>query len=337
MATSGSSSTGPSNPTDPTNSTTTGTEETQSSGLPMLGTESETSKTEFDCLNVPEEAESWQLIEGARGYHGLAIVPDGRIIGSDGSSLVTSTYDGATGLLVPGIGSGQQMDILLDGDIAYAASGGALTRVRLDGTIDTIRENVGAYGVRVGHDGMVYAVRDWEDNGLVRIDPTTGDEEALFFASPAGHSMGFSPDWGRMYMGTVGDNRRVYYADVDATLTPTMEMAVLTDEVGEGNSNWHDAVAVDACGNLYIPDYWSKNIYRVTPLGESSIYWTPSESSYYGHGLIWGTGQYGWRADALYMPNPYNNNTVAELVIGVPGRSFEGTVLNAPPMKGRVE
>ena len=38
----------------------------------------------------------------------------------------------------------------------------------------------------------------------------------------------------------------------------------------------------------------------------------------YGHGVVWGRGLGGWRPDAIYMPQPYNDAKVREVVIGVP-------------------
>ena len=38
----------------------------------------------------------------------------------------------------------------------------------------------------------------------------------------------------------------------------------------------------------------------------------------YGHGTEWGNGVGGWREDAIYIPLPYNDAKVRELVIGVP-------------------
>jgi hypothetical protein len=38
----------------------------------------------------------------------------------------------------------------------------------------------------------------------------------------------------------------------------------------------------------------------------------------YGHGAEWGRGIGEWRSDAIYLPQPYDGNTVLEVVIGVP-------------------
>ena len=55
-----------------------------------------------------------------------------------------------------------------------------------------------------------------------------------------------------------------------------------------------------------------------------------TRQAFYGHGVVWGTGVGGFREDALYLPLPYNNNLVTELIIGVPSKNWNGTVVNAP-------
>jgi len=283
----------------------------------------------IDCDLAPTEAVSTQIIPNARGYHGLAITPDGRIIGSDGASLLAVTYGGDVQVFIPGADIGQQMDWLPDGDIAFVGNN-SLLRLGLKGTSEVITGTSGAYGVSIGPDGMAYVV-GWD--GMVRVDPITGDQEILFTESGESlHSMGFSPDWSRAYIGTVGGSGTIYYVDFDAGMNLLTGLEVFTTGVGNG-SNWHDAVGVDACGNLYVPDYWSSNMYRVTPAGDSAVFWDPPSSNLYGHGAVWGTGEHGWVADALYVPQPYNNNTVGEVVVGVPWSKYEGPVINAVPMR----
>ncbi len=283
---------------------------------------------EFDCNDAPMTALSYQLIAGPRGYHGLAITPDGLMIGSDGSSLVESTYDGMWGVFIPGLGNGQQFDWLPDGDLAHATDDDAITRLGLDGTTSVIRPSVNAYGVILGPDQMLYVTSDWGgDNEVSRIDPTTGDIELLLTGGEDEvHSIAFNLDYTRMYVGTIGAGN-LYYVELDAELNPTTGMMLLSNQVGFDNG-WHDAVVVDICGYIYVPDFWSRYLFRIAPNGETVIFWTPPNGDFYAHGLVWGTGEHGWRQDALYFPQPYNGNTVGEIITGVPSRDWNGTALN---------
>lgn len=62
-------------------------------------------------------------------------------------------------------------------------------------------------------------------------------------------------------------------------------------------------------------------MYRVTPEGEVSLYVDlgPTE---YAHGAEWGSGVGGWRVDALYVSRPFDDDSVAEIVVGIPGGSY---------------
>lgn len=297
--------------------------------IPDMPDEPPPVKPEFDCSMVPDQFVSFQHIPGARGYHGLAIDEDGLAIGSDGNSLIQSTYDGMWNLFIPGIGAGQQMDWLADGDLAYATQDGAITRVRADATTSVIQPGINAYGVVRGPDDMIYVTAN-NGSGISRIDPMTGATELIV---PGGginmHSMNFNAEGDRIYIGTIGDGT-AYYQDLDASMDPVGGLQILSENVGNGNC-WHDAVAVDLCGYIYIPDFWSRNLYRIAPNGDTVVFWDPASNSDYAHGLAWGTGEHGWREDALYFPQPYNNNNVGEVVVGVPPHYWPAIPINLPP------
>ncbi len=294
----------------------------------------------FDCANLPTAPTSVRSLDGARGYHGLAITPTGDMLGTEsGGSLVRANYSGESSVFVPSTGIGEQMDWLDDGSLAMASDDG-LVSITLSGEVSNIARNVYAYGVVVGPDEMLYVTDDAA--ALVRINPATGATETLlegadFEQGPgleqARHSLAFGLDGRRIYIGmiTYQGTGEVHYVDLDADMNVVGEEKVFATGVGEtGGGGWHDAVGVDACGNLYIPDYVSSNIYRVSKAGEVSLFWNPPQQEHYAHGLVWGTGEHGWRRDALYVPQPYNNHTVTELVIGIPSKDYQGEVLNQP-------
>jgi len=286
---------------------------------------------DFDCNDVPDEFVSFQLISGPRGYHGLEIASNGLMLGSDGSSLIDSTSNGDWGVFIPGIGAGQQMDWLPDNDLAHATSDGAITRIRLDATTEVIRPGVGAYGVVLGPDNQLYITTGNGGNTVQRLDPISGDIETIITSpGPTLHSVGFSIDGTRMYIGTIGGGGTVYYVDFNGAMDPGPTNIFTTDATLSG-SNWHDGVAVDACGYVYVTDYSSRNMWRMSPGGDGILFWDPANQGHYAHGLVWGTGEDGWVYDALYFPQPYNNNNVGEVVTGVPPGTFPGVVSNAPP------
>ncbi len=281
----------------------------------------------FDCSTVPDEPVSETQIVGARGYHGLAFDDDGNIFGGDNNSPLRARYDGDVEVFVPGVGYLQQMDFLPDGDLVISSGeDGGLHRVTPDGGTSVLVADVWAYGVLVGPDGMVYSAGNSQ---IARTDPGTGVQTTLVTwnigADP--HSMNFNRDFSKLYVGTVGSDA-VYAIDLDENLDSVGQPYVFAPDVGDG---WHDGVGVDVCGNIYVPDYWTSRLYRIRPDGETEVYvdWS-GDSSRYGHGAVWGSGLDGWRDDALYLPMPYNGNTVKEIVVGAPYRTWEGEVINAP-------
>jgi DNA-binding beta-propeller fold protein YncE len=284
----------------------------------------------FDCDTIPSAPVSTTTMTGARGYHGLAITPDGDIIGSDGSSLIKSNYDNDWSVFVAGIGWGEQMDWLPDGDLVMATDNSGLARIDSTGAIIPIASDINAYGVVLGPDELIYAVISWDNSRVVAVDPDTGlyTDVVTGIDQATPHSADFSPDGKRMYIGTIGSGT-VYYVDIDDNGNVIDDAKVFATNVGGG---WHDAIGVDACGNIYVPDYNTSNLYKVTPSGQVSTYWVAPQFEAYPHGLVWGTGTNGWRADAMYLPQPYNGNTVIEIVVGAPSRDFQGTVLNPPPV-----
>jgi hypothetical protein len=284
----------------------------------------------YDCAAIPPAPLSLRTLNGPRGYHGLAFDHAGMIVGSDGSSLIRSDYAGNWTVFVPNLGSAEQMDYLPNGDLALTVSwSGDLHRVTPAGGRSLIAANLGAYGVLVGPDGMIYAAGGTEVN---RIDPATGVRTLLgeFGGDDEAHSLDFSPDHRRLYIGTnnwAGIIGTLYVLHLDANLNPMGPPEVFAT-VGEG---WHDGIAVDACGNLYVVDFWTFAMYRIDPNGAVSLYhnWGPGGTDY-GHATVFGNGIGGWRIDAIYAPMPYNDNLVQEIVIGAPSRHWLGQVINAP-------
>ena len=190
-----------------------------------------------------------------------------------------------------------------------------------------------AYSVVLGPDGMIYSAGSLgvEPQGVVRIDPETGErtELAMFPPGGAARSLGFSVDASRLYIGTAGYERGVIYVlELDDQLDPVGSPEIFVEDAGDG---WQDAIAVDACDNLYVPDSHALRLYRVSPDGDAQVYvdWTAAEERY-GHDARFGPPRGGWRTDALYMPTPYGDKAMKELVIGVPSREFAGEVLNRP-------
>jgi hypothetical protein len=75
-----------------------------------------------------------------------------------------------------------------------------------------------------------------------------------------------------------------------------------------------DGIGVDACDNVYVTEYITGNIWRITPEGETEVAvelpssWIPN--------MHWGSGVEGWETDVLYVMDR-DEGRVFELQVGV--------------------
>ena len=260
----------------------------------------------------------------------MAFDGNGNLVGGDNDSLIKTAYDGTWSVFTPNVGTLQQIERLPNGDfVAGSNNVGGLIRIYQNGVAGFLADMYDVYGVRVGPDGMVYAANMDE---VYRIDPATKkvevylEERSNFYPKV----LDFSPDFSKMYIGTISGNGKVYAVDLDANLDPVGDPYLFATGVGGG---WHDGLGVDICGNLYVNDFERSALYRITPDGSvvdkivSSGFW----SGNYGHGITWGSGNGGWSDHSIFMPLPYKSNQVVEVDLGVPYRDWTGgIVLNAP-------
>ena len=141
------------------------------------------------------------------------------------------------------------------------------------------------------------------------------------------HAANFSLDSKTLYVATVGDGD-VLQMPVDEDLNPAGDYETLANIPG----GWQDTVGVDACGNIYVAEYYTGSLFRVTPDGDSTRVLQGRERDY-GHAVVWGSGSGEWRPDAIYMPKPYDNSSVKEVVVGVPDGSYVRTWNGEPVVR----
>jgi hypothetical protein len=285
----------------------------------------------YDCSQVPVNHLEFNQLDKPRGYHDVEFDDVGMIIGNNtpNTDLLKATYDGDVQAFIPGSGLVQQMVWLPDGDLAVASEKYGVVRVGTNGSVSVIAGDVRAYGLILGPDEMLYSANQ---EVVHRIDPVSGSVEILVGKVPKGtpRVLNFNLDYTKLYIGTFGGtNGSVFTVDLDSNLDPVDNPKLFVSGVGDGG--FHDGLGIDICGNLYIPDYGTSALWRVSATGTVQKFWEAGGllNPKYPHGLKWGTGSDGWRDDAIYMPQPYNNNKVGELVIGVPSRHWtEGYAIN---------
>jgi len=283
----------------------------------------------FDCALAPSTALSTKIVPGARGYHGLAINDIGLMYGTDvNGNLIRSTYDGAWTPFLSNLFV-DQIAFAENGNLHMASSNTVLTATPAAQLLTLNGQQQYTYGLRMGPDGKVWIA---DSSSIRRLHPVSGAAETVTTLPDGGnaHSFDFNRAFDRLYIGTIGDLGHIRFVDLDVNYNAVGQPQTFVNLMGFG-SVWLDGIATDVCGNLYVPNFTTSQLFKVTPTGTPTVYvdWS-SDSSKYGHGVIFGNGLFGFREDALYLPMPYNYNTVMEVVVGIPGREFAGTVINGP-------
>ena len=276
-----------------------------------------------DCAALPD-AVDMRLLEGPAAYKGLLFDETGGVLGSDMLSLMRSEFDGTPEVVLPGLGEITQIDQLPGGDrVTNQVETGDLIRITPQGGISVLASNLRAYGVRVGPDGLVYTAGI---DGIFRIDPDSGERSTVVLGDPEGGKgprvLSFERSGTRLYWGTdeAAEGGRIYYVDIDADVQVSSDPELLAANVGGG---FHDAMGVDACGNVYVLDWWWSALVRVTPLGDVTVLLELSgEDDGPLHGLRWGSGLGGWRTDRLYAPRPATLE-LYEIDLGLPAWHWE--------------
>lgn len=290
-----------------------------------------------DCVTVPDKPSETKPVSGARAYHGIVFDGSGNLIGAHAGTIYKTTSDGTSMVLAAGFGDVQGMDLLPNGDLIAITSdndgGASLTRITPKGAQEKLLGvSYEAYGVRAVPSGWIYYA---ESDRLAIFNPQT--KQIRNFDMPVtARVLDYSPDRKHMYVGTLTSDGGVppwgfggqpaeepsessgvvYVFDLDNSYLPKGEPRVFAKDVGGG---FHDGLGVDACGNLFVADFTTSALYRVTSDGKVSLFqqWT---SETYGHSLAWGSGVGGWDRQSLYQPQPYNEDRVVKVAVGVPAR-----------------
>jgi streptogramin lyase len=273
----------------------------------------------IDCAAIPEEPTDITPLPEPHALHDVIFDTNGNLIGSDGTHLTASQYPTDNSIWVPNTGYVDGMDWLPDGDMV-AARYYDIVRINPASGESVITSAVGGYGVVVGPDGMVYvAGNPW----VMKLDPETGLHEEWVENPSAGASrvLEFSPDYSRMYFAGGSPHGDVFVVDLDEELKPVGDARVFVGDLAE----LPDAMGVDLCGNVYVSDYVTETLFRITPGGDVSVLASRRSDLYqHVHGLDWGSGLNEWRTDAIYAAWPYSGHPVTEIVVGIPSREYQG-------------
>lgn len=271
----------------------------------------------YDCNALPQGPFKLTKMDGPIASEDLAFDAYGNLVGSNDNAIFKSPYNGGPQVWVPSLNFRAGMRMLPNGHLIVCDNNkGELVRVDEEGVKHTLVTGLSyPNGITVDLKGFIYFT-EHDGNIVWRVHPFTGEKTVLTDAISSPNGVAFSPDYRTLYIGGFNGNPTVYSMSISATGIPGKLVPFAT--VGSG---WHDGMATDACGNVYLADYSTTTIWRISPDGEDAkvIIDASGLQNAYLPNMQWGSGLGGWNPMALYLPDGWNKG-VFEVVIGVPAK-----------------
>lgn len=223
----------------------------------------------------------------------------GNYVGIDGNgNLVRISIDGRTTLWAPAVGSGFMAGtgILPDGSAVICDAGvGSLKKVSPNGAVTTLLGGLQyPNGLDIGADGYIYVAEN-NDDQVRRVDPNTGEFTiaATGLVSPNGVTVSSDPKV--FFVGSFGGGV-VYKVQMGDDVT---QPGTVTEFATGFQSGGLDGIGVDECGYVYVAEYTTGVVYRITPAGETSVlanvpsFWIPN--------IKWGRGLGGFERNVMFV------------------------------------
>ncbi len=255
-----------------------------------------------DCSILPATPVNYQVFNAFETAEDFDIDGDGYLGTIDSDNLVAMDMYGDQKLIVSNLTGGGSAGtrVLPNGDWVVADVGqGSLKLYEFaTGAKRTLLGGL-AYpnGVEVDAAGYVYVA---ENNGarLRWVDSATGDAGTVANGLNQPNGVILSPDEQTIYVGSFGGGM-VYAVDRLTPGTQDWGQARILFE-SPGQDGGFDGINVDICGNVYITEFTTGKIWRITPDGQDTAlvvdlpsFWIPN--------MRWGHGIGGWETDVLYV------------------------------------
>jgi sugar lactone lactonase YvrE len=289
-------------------------DETETGTAPPTGDTGATST--LDCTTLPPLPVEYETLQDFTRAEDFDFDGLGRHVSIQGRDLIATTYEGQVSLISPNVGfSTAGTRVLPSGDFVVADSGvGGL--ILIDG--DTGGQQVVASnftypnGVEVDRQNRAY-VADQTQGNVRMVDVYTGEQGIIASGLNNPNGVILSPDEQTLYVGSFGGGM-IYAIDRLGDL----EWADKRILYEVGLNGGFDGINVDACGNVYITEYTTGRIYRVTPDGEQARMVVDLPSGWIPN-MRWGHDIGGWRSDVLYVSDR-NQGRLFALEMGIAGK-----------------
>jgi hypothetical protein len=267
------------------------------------------------CDHLPLGPLTLEKVPDAIASEDLAFDGHGFLIGSDMSTIYKSAPGAKKKIFAANVNTRAGMRMTPAGFLAVCDDqlgrvllfdpSGSLVRVLVQG-LDYPN------GMVVDRQGWIY-VTEHGAGRVLRIHPYSGEYTVLARDMYLPNGIVFNADYTRLYIGTFG-GATIWTMTVGPDGQPgRLEVfADLSDTPGE-----LDGMGVDACGNVYVCEYGSTDIWRISPDGKRKVRLIDSDPSYtYLPNLQWGRGP-GWDPNSIYVPDGWNVG-VWRVNVGVP-------------------
>ncbi len=272
----------------------------------------------FDCTAAwPKQPLSVTQLDDWTTAEDFDFDADGYVVSVENSNLIGKDPYTNTKVYSPNISSWTAgTRALATGDFVVAdANNGELVLVDHVTGGQTVLMAGLAYpnGVEVDADNNVYVAENDGDrvNRVNAYDPY--DREVVAEGVQYPNGLILSPDQQTLYIGSFGAGK-VYAVDRDPKGGWQTPRVFYDPSSGD---NGFDGVNVDICGNVYITEWISGKVYRVSPDGKTAGLVAELDSSWIPN-LRWGVGVAGWDPNTLYVADRDRGRLFA-IEVGIPG------------------
>ncbi len=277
--------------------------------------------TQVDCNNLPALPASFTHKPTITTSEDFTFDAAGNLVGVslDTNALTLTAYDGSTQVVRPNVSSFGRGVRIYDGNYYVAEPNGRhLVRITPEGSQTTVVGDLDEpNGIAMHPNGTLYLTT--AGNGVLRIDPATGDSQVVVSPGTTYDGVVFSRDFRKLYFNTEGGT--VFEMDVDEDGAPMGSHRMF---VNIPQTNILDGMSLDECGNLYVVEM-TGIVWRVTPdkqiteavtLGGGGFPEGPGGA--FICAINFGSGVGGWKADHLYVMD--FGGGVYEANLGVRGK-----------------
>lgn len=287
-------------PPDTATTPTTGTGTTTSGASTGTTTGTGTTTTGPDCTILPGLPVNFTAYEAFDTSEDFDLDGDGYMCSNHNGNLACRNFNGDTKIISPGIGSTAGIRILPDGNwVVNDVGSGALVHIdAVTGGRTTVASGINyPNGLEVSADGRWAFIGENGADKVRQIEIATGTQYIAAQGLAAPNGVILSPDEQTLYAGSFGGG--VIYAVDRISETEWDNPRVLFDPGGPDGG--FDGINVDICGNVYITEFTTGRIYRLTDdggLGNGTVAelpesWIPN--------MRWGHDIGGWDSSTLYV------------------------------------